>query len=221
MIYLIINLFTIIPTLALSFSKQLKGKFSHLSALLAILSVGIVFIFWDHIALKQGHWSFSNEYTLGIGLFGLPFEEILFFVTVPFASIFVYEVLDFYRVRSLVKVVPFVLFGYFSLGLFITVLASSQGFPEYATFVGILLIGYVAYQIFIRRNYPEKFVAYNVYALLSFFIVNSLLTGIPIVLYGEGITGLRVGTIPIEDFAYNYLLLNIVLETYQIFKKKR
>ncbi len=50
----------------------------------AIILPAIPFIAWD--ALVTGaHWHFNPEYVLGIYWFGLPLEEWLFFVTVPFA----------------------------------------------------------------------------------------------------------------------------------------
>ena len=47
--------------------------------------------------MKSGtHWGFNNDYLLGIYLFNLPLEEILFFITVPYACVFIYECLNVY-----------------------------------------------------------------------------------------------------------------------------
>jgi hypothetical protein len=53
--------------------------------------VGIFFIAWDVFATSKGHWSFNSDYVNNLKLLGLPFEEILFFITVPYSCLFVFE----------------------------------------------------------------------------------------------------------------------------------
>lgn len=53
--------------------------------------IGIV---WDYIAAYRGWWNFPNsQYLLGIYFFGLPIEEIIFFITCPIAVVCYYEFL--------------------------------------------------------------------------------------------------------------------------------
>ena len=61
--------------------------------------VGGVYIYWDVLATERGDWAFNDSYILGIRFFGLPLEEILFFVTVPYAMIFLYETFSFFSER--------------------------------------------------------------------------------------------------------------------------
>jgi lycopene cyclase domain-containing protein len=61
-------------------------------AALSILPVSALFLIWDAYAIKQGHWFFDREQTLGInGPFDIPLEEFLFFIIVPLAAIMTIE----------------------------------------------------------------------------------------------------------------------------------
>ncbi len=57
---------------------------------------------------------------------------------------------------------------------------------------------------------------------LAFFLLfNFILTSIPIVEYSNlAITGLRVTTIPIEDFMFNFSMLTLYLAVYLSVTKK-
>ncbi len=55
-----------------------------------------------------------------------------------------------------------------------------------------------------------------------FLIVNGILTALPIVMYSShAIIGLRVVTIPIEDFAYMYALITPVIALYEWFSARK
>lgn len=52
---------------------------------------GIAFLVWDVVVAAHGWWSFSPELTLGPRVWGLPIEEIAFFIVVPTCAILGYE----------------------------------------------------------------------------------------------------------------------------------
>ena len=61
-------------------------------AAMSIAPVSLLFLIWDAYAIKQGHWFFDREQTLGIyGPFNIPLEEYLFFMIIPMAAIFTIE----------------------------------------------------------------------------------------------------------------------------------
>lgn len=58
-----------------------------------LVPVLIVFGGWDLLAVHHGDWRYSQHYTLGLSLLGLPVEEWLFFLVVPTCALLTYEVL--------------------------------------------------------------------------------------------------------------------------------
>jgi lycopene beta-cyclase len=59
--------------------------------LATVLPVAAVFAAWDLMATARGHWWFSERYTIGLRLLGLPIEEWLFFFVVPLCTLLTYE----------------------------------------------------------------------------------------------------------------------------------
>ena len=89
--YLLINLLIILFPLFLSFEKKIR-YYKKLPAVFAsIFVVGVVYVLWDATATYRGDWSFNPQFINGIKILFLPFEEILFFITVPYSAIFLYE----------------------------------------------------------------------------------------------------------------------------------
>lgn len=79
-------------TLPLEFVFSAKVYRRPLRLLQAILVTVVVFSIWDIIAINAGLWSYSERYTTGLMLpFGLPFEELLFFIAIPICGILTYE----------------------------------------------------------------------------------------------------------------------------------
>ena len=60
--------------------------------ILPIVIPAILFLIWDS-TVTYSHWFFNEKYVLGITIFNLPIEEILFFITVPFACLFTWEMI--------------------------------------------------------------------------------------------------------------------------------
>jgi len=60
--------------------------------LLTILPVLLPFLIWDAYAIGQGHWYFDESRILGVYLpAGIPLDELLFFMVIPFASVLTFE----------------------------------------------------------------------------------------------------------------------------------
>jgi lycopene cyclase domain-containing protein len=59
---------------------------------LSVAPISLMFLIWDAYAIKQGHWFFDPEQTLGIyGPFDIPLEEYLFFIIIPLAALMTIE----------------------------------------------------------------------------------------------------------------------------------
>ncbi|WP_443944708.1 lycopene cyclase domain-containing protein [Pedobacter sp. AW1-32] len=219
--YLLINIAVIFFPLVLSFDKKVhffsKWKF----VLPAILLTGAVFLVWDLLFTKLNVWSFNSAYITGISLWGLPLEEMLFFLTVPYACIFIYECLNVYFPKNLLQKYSLAVSNLF-LGLSIAVLFFAYD-KWYSVINFAFLFAVLLFVEYINQTYRFMYRFYRAYAvsLIPFYIVNGLLTSIPIVRYNDAQNiGVRIGTIPFEDHFYlmSLLLMNVYL--YEYFKGK-
>jgi lycopene cyclase domain-containing protein len=59
--------------------------------LLTLAPVTAVFVTWDVLATRAGHWSFDAGQVLTPRLAGLPLEELAFFVVIPLCAVLGYE----------------------------------------------------------------------------------------------------------------------------------
>ena len=71
----------------------------------AVIPVVIIFSVWDIVGILRDHWSYSTRFTTGVKLiFGMPIEELVFFIVVPICGLLTYEavgqVLRFAQRRS-------------------------------------------------------------------------------------------------------------------------
>lgn len=53
--------------------------------------VGVVFVTWDLVGARLGHWAYHPGRVTGLRLLGLPVEEYAFFLVVPLCAILGYE----------------------------------------------------------------------------------------------------------------------------------
>lgn len=60
--------------------------------LLALLPVVIVFSIWDIVGIVREHWDYNPAYVTGVQLvFGMPLEELVFFLVIPVCGLLTYE----------------------------------------------------------------------------------------------------------------------------------
>lgn len=212
--YLLINLFIIIVPLILSFENKIKFSRNIVPVFISILVSSALFISWDIDAARRGDWSFNPEYVNSLKISGLPIEEILFFITVPYSILFVYECINYYvknkdysRYRLILLIFSIIIFsaGIIFIGTYYT--------------STVLLIGGM---IFAVIYFLGSKIILNKAALITlcisvipFLIVNYILTSLPVVIYNpDAITGIRFLTIPVEDFLYSISLISFSLFVY-------
>jgi lycopene cyclase domain-containing protein len=218
--YLLINFLTIFFPIVLSFDKRVAFFKSWRFISPALLITGLLFLFWDYLFTIYGVWSFNPEYIIGFNILNLPIEEILFFITVPFACIFVYECLNYYVKTDLLKrfssPISYILITFSGL---MVVLYYDRVY-SLITF-GLLAVVLIITEFIVKSTIMSRFYLAYLVSLIPFYLVNGLLTSIPIVMYNDAENmAIRVGTIPLEDHFYSLsmLLINILLFDY--FRKK-
>lgn len=216
--YLLLMLATVVLPLAFSFEKRIRfyHKWKYLT-----LSVGLpllFFIVWDIHFAAHGIWSFSDRYTLGPKLLGLPVEEWLFFVVVPYSSIFTYEVIRsyWYRVHFTIPIYTILTIAELSF----IVLAVGNIHKVYA-FFDFLFCALITGLLLLRKWFRPYLIHLSLsclVALVPMLIINGVLTALPVVSYSTSqITGIHIYTIPVEDFFYFWILfsMNILLYEWQ------
>lgn len=217
--YLFLHFFTVIPVFLLSFDKKVAYYKTWKRLWLPILVVGIFFILWDVFFTLKGVWGFNSRYLTGINLWNLPIEEVLFFITVPFACVFIHECLNRYFPGNFLGKSELLLTNILIIIFFVVAFFSFEKAYTFATFflTGLFL---VIHRWWFPSEFRERFYFTYLVSLIPFLLVNGVLTGSfteePIVLYNEAeFLGVRIFSIPIEDSIYGFLLLMLVVSGFQ------
>lgn len=216
-LYLLLNIGSFSIPFLYSFHKKMNFIQQWKSVFTAILFVAFGFVVWDVIFTSQGVWGFNKSYHLPFLLAGLPVEEILFFICIPYASIFIHYSLKYFK-PSLVlskRTTQFLTALFVLIVVLVLILNSDKLYTSvnYTLLVFSLLLG-LFFGIEILRRFYISFVI----ILIPFFIVNGILTGSfiaePVVWYNNAENlGIRLFTIPIEDigYAFNMLFLTVFI----------
>lgn len=217
--YILINILTIFFPLALSFDSRVRFYKSWKYIFPGLFITGLLFLIWDYLFTILDVWSFNPDYILGVYFLQLPLEEILFFITVPFACIFIYECLNYYVRTDLLsgssKMVSMLL-------MMLSIICLTLFYDKVYTLItfSLLLITLIYAEFKLKVNLGRFYMAYLV-SLIPFYIVNGILTSVPIVLYNDAENmAFRVGTIPFEDHFYSMSMLLINILLFEYFKKR-
>ena len=220
-LYFMLLAFSMAYPLAQSFEWRLTyyKKWKHL--FWGVLIMMLIFIPWDIWFTKMGIWWFRSDYISGIKVFNLPIEECLFFIIVPFACVFIYEVLNFFIKKDILKQFhkPFLLV--IALAILSIGIINLEKLYTSITFLSTGLALILA--LITNPKWLSRFTLAYLVSLIPFLLVNGVLTGSfiknPIVNYNPNhILNIRIFTIPVEDSIYNLLMLLIVIATYELSK---
>ncbi len=209
--YLTIDLLTIAFPLAYSFTAR-SGFSKHLGRVCAAIAlVAVPMLVWDAVFTAHGVWGFNRDYILGFSPFGLPVEEILFFLCIPFACLFIYDTVKNFPRLALPERPVRILAGLLAVVLIAFATANTHRAYTLLACLGAapFLVALAAGHLRFRLGHIAS--AY-MFHLIPFFLVNGILTGMftaqPVVWYNNAENlGIRLGSIPIEDAAYSMILL--------------
>lgn len=222
-LYSILLLASISVPLVLSFEKKLQFYKQWKYLFPATLLVAAVYICIDIFFTKNGIWGFNSAYHLNMVFLGLPLEEWLFFIVIPYASIFLHDsfVLYFPNIKLSDKV-SFRLGIIFSLSLAaLAIIYINKSYTAYIFLTGIVAL---CFSFFDKTKLINHFYVTFVIILIPFIAVNAILTGTfidnEVVWYNnQENLDIRILTIPIEDFVYGFSLILFVLLTRERLKK--
>lgn len=234
--YILVDLFCLSGPFFLSFHKSVAFYKNFKALLIGLLFMCAIYIPWDIVFTHWGIWNFNSIYTLKPRWFLLPIEEWLFFIAVPFACVFTFECVRYFKKSAPSK-------GFTTLsGMTITFIAAClciySGLNElWYTFTATMLCAVLLTYHFQRKS---EFLGYLLFAwfilLIPFFISNGILTGIhfyeydlintsnvniteAIVRYNNKYNlGIRIWSVPIEDFFYGLAMVLLTVTPYEYFR---
>lgn len=223
-LYLLLNLATLSIPFAYSFEKRMYFIKWWKQVFLAIAITTTIFIIWDIIFTKNGVWGFNSDYLIGINIINLPIEEWLFFICIPYASIFTHYALKYFfpTIGFNRKTTTFI-----TISLIVILLAviafnvdKAYTFWNYSLWIVILV-----YSLLTKNRELQTFYITFLVILIPFFIVNGILTGSfienEVVWYNNDENlGIRLFTIPIEDIGYGFSMLFLSIILIEKFKSK-
>jgi lycopene cyclase domain-containing protein len=210
-LYLLIDILSIAFPLAFSFHP--KANFSKKWRFLwpGMLITALLFIIWDMAFTRLGVWGFNPRYVSGLFIYNLPIEEILFFICIPYACVFLYEALNYFFKQDLLHAYAS------SISIMLVMFLLTMGLLNTARwYTGVTFLACAAFIWLNQWKWKSPFMGRFYFAflfiLVPFFIVNGILTGSlldePVVWYNENeMLGFRMGTIPFEDTFYGMLLI--------------
>lgn len=224
-LYLLVNL----AVLSVPLGYSLSGRSGFLDRwqdlLVASIPVAAGFLVWDALFARWGVWGFDGRFLLGPRVFGLPIEEWMFFFAIPFACVFTYHVTGELGLRGL----PANAARALSWILFATTLACSILFTErlYTSVTSALVAVFLVWILARRPPWLPRLWLALLVLLVPFILTDGVLTGLrfwthPLIGVGREVgsdrivwydntetLGVRVFSIPIEDFLYAFLLIGL------------
>ncbi|MBS1592365.1 MAG: lycopene cyclase domain-containing protein [Bacteroidetes bacterium] len=221
--YSLILFFTVIICFIASFDKRIQFNRHFGTFLKAAVLVAIPFIAWDSWFAAKGVWWFNTNYTLGIVIAGLPLEEWLFFIFIPFSCVFTYFCFDkFFKLDWLSGFNNLIIFVSIIVCAVITLLHHDKIYTLVTAISTILTLIY--FHFIARVDWIGKASMVFIILMLGFLPVNGILTGsgieTPVVNYNpKEFLGIRILTIPIEDAVYGYTQFLWVLYFFKKFQK--
>ena len=205
----------------LSFDKKVHFHTRWKYLFPAIFITLAVFVVWDTLFTQNGIWSFNRDYVLGLFILHLPVEEWLFFIIVPYASVFIYEVLDAYWGKKIyypngARWITLLLGVFFILG---TIVFHDRVYTLAASLFGLVFI-VIQLVTGAHKTYLSLFYISFLVCLIPKFVVNGVLTSLPVVSYNDlENLNFRFYTIPADDFIYFFGLFIMNITLYERFKK--
>lgn len=223
--YLLINLGAVLVPFLFSFHPKLRFWDNIRSFFWANVIVSTIFILWDAVFTDLGVWGFNARYVTGVYLMGLPLEEILFFICIPYACLFSFHCFQVLMNRFISdKMVRAITIGLCLFSIIMALLFIDRLYPA-VTF--LCLTVFLIYAGFIlKAEWLGQFYFTYLVMLVPFFIVNGILTGTgleePVVWYNSvEIINFRLLTIPFEDVFYGMLLIGMNVLLYKYFLSAR
>jgi lycopene cyclase domain-containing protein len=182
----------------------------------AIIFSGAIFVLFNNRLFETGIIHFNINYLMGTKIYNLPVEEWLFLLII---SLFAFSVYILVSVRFANLEKPNLFMG------ISVVLLLAFGFEAWSSrqklvpfFIFFLLVIYFGYTLFRNRfkvHLAKFFISYLI-VVVPFLIIRAIVNSLPVILYSNDyILGLRLFNMPVEEFAYLFLLMLINITIFE------
>ncbi len=222
--YLIINFLTVIVCFIFSFDRRIQFHKQFPAFIKAAVLVAVPFIVWDSWFTRLGVWWFNPDYTVGWEVAGLPLEECLFFICIPFSCVFTFFCFEKFFHLDWAAAFNTVLVFVSVIGCVTMALVHADKLYTFVTAI-VTALTLIYLHFFARVDWIAKASIIFFSLLLGFFPVNGVLTGTglesPIVNYrANDFLNIRMLTIPVEDAVYGYTLFLLNIYFFKLFQQK-
>lgn len=236
--YLFVDLCCLAVPFLSSFHPKIQFYKSWNSLLLATAIMMLIFIPLDMLYTYWGIWGFNPQYTVKHPIINLPLEEFLFFICIPYASLFTYFCLK--KFQPVLKHPHFwkrVAWVYCILNLIVALIFYHRAY----TFLYHLFSAMLLAWCLVREKvlWMSRFMLTYTLILIPFIISNGVLTGLQfwrypllhsqpdmiqscIVWYNNTENlGVRLFSIPLDDIAYGSAMLLTVVFIFEKLEEKK
>lgn len=222
--YLLFDILYLTIPLIFSFSGKApffrKWKYLWVST----LATGIIFFAWDAAFTASGVWEYNPDHLVGWYILGVPLEEVLYYVCIPYAGVFVYHTLTHAIERD------YIYFHHELISSALSILFMVLGLYHMdKAFTGTVFIGsamFLAFQmIILKPRYMSRFYFATPFILLLLIPHALLITGqfsIQLLVWHDinETLGIRLGTAPVEVLLFGWLLILVNVTVYEWLKMK-
>lgn len=226
---LILNLLILAIIIPLSFNKKVKFHSHFEDTIITILFGSFFMILLERFFMYRGICGFMPAYQIKTSFFSLPIEEVLFFITIPYSCIFIYE-----YVRTKFKkdfLLPHIKKINVGVIFILTIVLLFSFYKEYPFTISTLLDIFI-YLYFINKfnnNYMGYFYLSYLISLIPYLISSILINNglwfiskSPIIWYNKDkIFDLKIFNIPLENTIYFMFFLLTYISIYEFSKSKK
>ena len=92
--YLLILVCILVVTIFFEYKYKIHLYHSRKERLFVVLNIFLFGMLWDYFAMYRHHWIFPGDGLVGVRIYGLPVEEFLFFLIIPYAALVMYKFYD-------------------------------------------------------------------------------------------------------------------------------
>ena len=241
-LYLTVDLAVLAVPLAFSFDRKVRFVRFWPALFPAIAIMMALFIPWDIAFTERGIWGFNPDYLSGLWIAGIPLEEWLFFICIPYACLFTYESLKHYFPQAIGRTLAIPASAF--LAVLCAVLAATLSDRWYIGLTCLLTGGLAAGLAVGAARWPHVkecnhrlWLAY-VPLLIPFILSNGVLTGLrfwqypllnrdvatvtdQIVWYNNDHNlSIRIFSMPMDDLIYGFLMIAMTVVAYELIARR-